>query len=63
MYPGALTATEGQKIGMFSLSERLKSQIQDGDRNLQSLRRAVQILDKNPELKELLDILLSSGIV
>ena len=57
-----MTALEASCSRNLSLSVRLQSQITDLGDKAAHLRRAKEILDKNPELKELLDILSQAGM-
>lgn len=50
-------AMEAKTIRMPTLKERLDMQVKDAEDRLRDAKRAREILDKNPEMEELMNIM------
>ena len=55
-YPGN-AVMETKSVGMPSLKQRLAQSVKEAESRLTDAKRAAEILDKNPELEELLNIM------
>lgn len=56
-YAGNSYPTETKSVRMPTLKERLDMQVKDAEDRLRDAKRAREILDKNPEMEELMNIM------
>ena len=56
-YAGGSNQMETKSVRMPTLKERLDMQVKDAEDRLRDAKRAREILDKNPEMEELMNIM------